>query len=370
MSTYQQRRADAYKRFSGAIVMYQATANSLCIKPYLQYFMVDSAIIPALRVIYEKSVGKKLQLCSAVELSIDVIHGFIDSVPTAELIHQYQLVHGPEGSKEFQAAGERFLKLSRCTFNIELAAAAKNIVNNIGKHEDLIPQPATSELQFSKSLRHASAWPQDKQIRELPPLLPFSEWKQQSSQENVCDSQPMLYECILGGKNRLNEEEVEAPQRIGSHTDVNSDGEKLFTMSVFDEDPKQRFLEENINITNEQQKQEKNERVEMHTPQDEDFCNKIEISPCPLVICSTDTGVGCTPSNDENADRSIGIKQLVSYMNKTSLQNDDNTCIRMLESNKVSSMHVILGLKRILSGLKTIETFIKQQMRQYKYRRR
>lgn len=220
MSEYQRRRAETYKRFSGAILMYQATANSFTIKPYLKYFMVDNALVPALRKLFEKQKNKKLQLCDEGELSLTAIHAFIDSIKTADLIRSYQLEHGPEGSLEFEQAREHFETLARTKFDIELAAAAKNVTSAIGKHIKCIPTPPSEKLDASKSLRHANYWPEVVvPQRSLPPLPSFQDWARNRESAQTRAPQPMLFE-LLQWKSPTKQQHLEFEQLPSKHEEV------------------------------------------------------------------------------------------------------------------------------------------------------
>lgn len=128
---YQRKRAESYKRFSGAIVQYQALAGLLKKKKYLQYFLTDTAIIPVLRKLFEKQMEKKLQECTQQELSGQQISDFIDNLCDNEVLEHYQLHHGPVGSEEYIASRALFTQKAQCTFEMSLADTASELIKTI-----------------------------------------------------------------------------------------------------------------------------------------------------------------------------------------------------------------------------------------------
>lgn len=133
---YQRKRAESYKCFSGAIVQYQAIAGLLKKKKYLQYFLIDTAITPVFRKLYENKLGKKLQECTDDELGVRTISDFIDSTPDDIIIQHYQLHHGPEGSDEYIAARALFMRKAKCTFEMSLADTANELMKTVGRPLD------------------------------------------------------------------------------------------------------------------------------------------------------------------------------------------------------------------------------------------
>lgn len=140
---YQRKRAESYKRFSGAIVQYQALAGLFGKKKYLQYFLTDTAIISVLRKVFEKQKEKKLQECTEQELSGQQITDFINNLQDSEVLEQYQLHYGPVGSEEYIAARALFTRKAQCTFEMSLADTALELVKTIQK-------PASKLLSWSE----------------------------------------------------------------------------------------------------------------------------------------------------------------------------------------------------------------------------